>query len=216
MLILAIDTALTAATAVVARGDVVLAAQTIPLARGHQEVIAVMAEQVTAEAGIAFRDLDRVGVTVGPGSFTGLRVGLAFAKGFALAWDTPLVGIGALEALAETIAAPGRTLAVIDAGRGQVYRQWFAGEALSEPGQLLLDDARAELAMLEKPDTIVGSGAGLLRDGAPAARIEPTPYPTGEALARLTQRAAPPTGAPLPLYLRAPDAKTLAERGVVR
>ncbi|MDP9103805.1 MAG: tRNA (adenosine(37)-N6)-threonylcarbamoyltransferase complex dimerization subunit type 1 TsaB, partial [Pseudomonadota bacterium] len=98
MIVLALDTALAAATAVVARDGVVLAARCQPMGRGHQEAIAKLTEAAMAEAAIAFRDLGRIGVTVGPGSFTGLRVGLAFAKGLALAWKTPVVGIGSLEA----------------------------------------------------------------------------------------------------------------------
>ena len=209
MLILALDTALQAATAVVAEDGRVLAVRTLPMARGHQEAIAGLAQAAMAEAGVGFDRLDRIGVTVGPGSFTGLRVGLAFAKGLALAWGTPLVGIGSLEALAAGVAG-GRVAAAIDAGRGQVYLQ--AGGA---PAQLPLAEARAALFAFA-PEVVVGSAAGLLAEAAPTAQIESGAHPTAEALARLTLAASAPLGPPKPLYLRAPDAKTLAERGVVR
>ena len=70
------------------------------MTRGHQERIGVIARQAALEAGVAFADLDRIGVTVGPGSFTGLRVGLAFAKGLATALSIPCVGVTTLEAMA--------------------------------------------------------------------------------------------------------------------
>jgi tRNA threonylcarbamoyladenosine biosynthesis protein TsaB len=62
--------------------------------RGHQERLAPLAQEVMARAGLAFADLDRIAVTLGPGSFTGLRVGLAFAKGLGLALDRPVIGLG--------------------------------------------------------------------------------------------------------------------------
>ena len=210
MLVLALDTALTAATALVADAGRVLAVRCRPMARGHQEAIATLTREAMAEASVAFRDLDRIGVTVGPGSFTGLRVGLAFAKGLALAWDTPLVGIGTLEALLASVEG-GRVLASVDAGRGQVYLQLEGGR----PQQVPLEDALT-LAEDFRPGLIVGSGAALLAQVAPGAKLEPLEYPIPGSLARLTMAAPKPNGPPKPLYLRAPDAKTLAERGIVR
>jgi tRNA threonylcarbamoyladenosine biosynthesis protein TsaB len=207
VLVLALDTALAAATAVVAFDDQVLAVRSEPMSRGHQEAIAVLTQAAMAEAGVGFAALDRIGVVVGPGSFTGLRVGLAFAKGLALAWETPLVGIGSLEALIAG-AAGGRVAAAIDAGRGQVYLQ--TGGA---PGQHPIIDALREVARFG-PDMIVGSGAALLAPAAPHALTDARAFADPAALARLTLQAPPPVGAPRPLYLRAPDARTLAERGV--
>ncbi len=209
MLILALDTALSAATAVVARDARVLAVRCEAMARGHQEAIAVLAETAMREAGVRFADLDRIGVTVGPGSFTGLRVGLAFAKGLALAWETPLVGLGSLAGLAASVGG-GRIAAAIDAGRGQVYLQQDG-----DPEQLPLADALAAVAAFG-PEAIVGSAAAVLAEAAPQARIDPRAFADPAALAALTLASPPPDGAPRPLYLRAPDAKTLAERGVAR
>jgi len=207
MLILALDTALAAATAVVARDDEVLALRCEPMARGHQEAIAILAQAAMAEAGVEFEALDRIGVIVGPGSFTGLRVGLAFAKGLALAWDTPLVGIGALEALSAS-AGEGRIAAAIDAGRGQVYLQTSGA-----PLQCPVADALGALAGF-RPEVIIGSAASFLAPGAPGARIDDRAFADPAAIGRLTACAAPPRHAPKPLYLRAPDARTLAERGL--
>ena len=161
-------------------------------------------------AGLAFKDLDRIAVTVGPGSFTGLRVGLAFAKGLALALDIPCVGVGTLEALAETVAGEaGLTCACIDAHRGQVYLQAFIdGHAAMAPDVLPVHTAAARLAELWPggPATLIGSGAPLLAGVISAARIEPDRLPDPVAIARLAERVRSPA-APRPLYLRAPDAK---------
>ncbi|MGZ8364529.1 MAG: tRNA (adenosine(37)-N6)-threonylcarbamoyltransferase complex dimerization subunit type 1 TsaB, partial [Caulobacteraceae bacterium] len=98
-MVLGLDTALTACSVAVIDGDAVLASRSEPMTRGHQERLAPMVAEVMAEAGIAFDALDRIGVTIGPGGFTGLRVGLAFAKGLALALDIPCVGVTTLAAL---------------------------------------------------------------------------------------------------------------------
>ncbi len=209
MLILAIDTALSAATAVVARDDRVLAVRSEEMARGHQEAIAVLSRAAMAEAGVAFETLDRIGVVVGPGSFTGLRVGLAFAKGLALAWETPLLGIGSLEALIAS-AGKGRVAAAIDAGRGQVYLQTDG-----PPEQRPIAEALSEVARF-RPALIVGSGAGLLAPAAPRALADGRAFADPAALARLTLKAPAPDGAPKPLYLRTPDARTMAERELDR
>lgn len=209
MIVLALDTALSAASAAVVRDGEALAVRCEPMARGHQEAIATLAQAAMAEAGVAFRDLDRIGVTVGPGSFTGLRVGIAFAKGVALAWDTPLVGIGSLAALRASVSGQ-RIAAAIDAGRGQIYLQLGDGPPAQQPLAEALE-AIGEFG----PDVVVGSAATAMAEAA-AARPDDRGYPDPLALARLTAGAAPPNGPPQPLYLRAPDAKTLAERGIVR
>ena len=100
MIVLALDTCLASCSVAVRDGERVLAYACEVMARGHQERLAPMAEAMMAEAGLPFSAIERIGVTVGPGSFTGLRVGVAFAKGLASALDIPAVGIGTLEALA--------------------------------------------------------------------------------------------------------------------
>ena len=106
MILLALDTCLGACSAAIVDGAQVVASVSEPMTRGHQERLAPMARDLMAEGGLAFTRLDRIGVTIGPGSFTGLRVGLAFAKGLALALDRPCVGVGTLEALAASVEAP--------------------------------------------------------------------------------------------------------------
>jgi tRNA threonylcarbamoyladenosine biosynthesis protein TsaB len=207
MIVLALDTALAACSVAVTRDGEVLAAASQPMLRGHQERLAPMAQEVMAEAGLPFAVLDRVGVTVGPGSFTGLRVGLAFAKGLGLALDKPCVGVGTLEALAASAPGPGLTAAVIDAKRGQVYLQAFdGGAAVMAPDALPVDTAAARLAELWRggPLRLVGPGAPLLAGIAPEAVVIETTAPDPAAVCAL---AAGRTTPARPLYLRAPDAK---------
>ena len=207
MLILALDTASPACSVAVLRDGKTLAAHVEPMARGHQERLAGLTAETMAEAGAAFDALDRIGVGVGPGSFTGLRVGLAFAKTLALALDRPCVGIGSLEALAAD--EPGFNAAVIDAKRGQVYLQVFEdGRALRAPDALDVGVAAARLAELWRggPARLIGSGAALLDGVIPGAALTAREAPDPVALARIAARRASLTP-PRPLYLRAPDAK---------
>ena len=176
------------------------------MARGHQERLAPLVAEVMAEAGVAFDKLDRVGVTVGPGSFTGLRVGLAFAKGLGAALSIPVIGVGVLEALAQPLT--GTVFAVLDAKRDQVYLQAFAdGVAVSAPDALPLGTAAARLAELSGagPVTLVGSGAALVSDLLPGAIVVVADHADPVAVAQIA--AGRPVVPPRPLYLRAPDAK---------
>jgi tRNA threonylcarbamoyladenosine biosynthesis protein TsaB len=205
MLILALDTALETCSAALVRDGRVLAARSDPMARGHQERLAPLVEALFVEAGVAFADLDRIGVTRGPGSFTGLRVGLAFAKGLGFALDRPVVGIGTLPALAAGEA--GTVVAAIDARRDQLYLQAFRdGVALGPPEALGLDEARSRLRPLD-PRRLIGSGAALLADVFPDAAVDLRAGADPVALARLVAEADPATAAAEPLYLRAADAK---------
>lgn len=172
-----------------------------------------MVRDVVRAAGLSFGDLGRIGVTVGPGSFTGLRVGLSFAKGMALALDRPCVGVGVLEALAGSVPEDGLKAAVIDGGRGNLYLQLFEGAAaLTAPDILTVDAAAARLVEVcgARDLTLVGPGVALLAAAAPAARVMALEAPSAETVGRLAANAllAPPT----PLYLRPPDALPKAAR----
>ncbi len=206
MIVLGLDTCLNACSVAVLEGDTVLAHRSEAMARGHQERLALMARSAMVEAGLRFDRLDRVGATVGPGSFTGLRVGVAFAKGLASALSIPAVGLGTLEALAA--GTSGLVAAVIDARRDQVYLQVFEnGEALMAPAGLLIGTALARLAELaiSRDITLIGSGAPLLASALPDAIILTPDGCDARLIARLAAvRAITPIR---PLYLRAPDAK---------
>jgi tRNA threonylcarbamoyladenosine biosynthesis protein TsaB len=210
VIVLSLDTALAACSCAVLDGGRVLAWRSKPMVRGHQERLATMIAEVMDEAGLDFGAVDRIGVTTGPGSFTGLRVGMAFAKGLSLALDIPAVGVGSLEALAASVrASPGEAVAAcIDARREQVYLQVFRdGEACIEPAAITVEDAVAEVARIagDRPVHLAGSGAGLLAPRLTRALPSGVETPDPAVLARLAAAREP---APLtPVYLRAPDAK---------
>ena len=219
MRVLIVDTALGACTACVVEDGRLLGVRSELMTKGHQERLAGMVRDAVAdaakEAGGGFEALDRIGVTVGPGSFTGLRVGLAFAQGLGAALDRPVVGISTLAALAASLDdGDGPVAALIDARRGQVYARLFEeGSALGPDEALTLDVAAARIAALSKatgqPVRLVGGGASVLCEAFPdlaAGAVDPRAAPSPEALARLTLAADPAACPPRPLYLRAPDA----------
>lgn len=178
-----------------------------PMAKGHSERLAGFARDAAAEAGSGFGAIDRIGVTVGPGSFTGLRVGLAFAQGLGAALDRPVVGVSSLDALAASAEAAGPVAALIDARRGQVYARFWTGGVADGPAEALSLEAAAErIVGMGTGGVLIGSGAALFADAFPALASLPLGGPEPGALARLAAEADPATAPPRPLYLRAPDA----------
>lgn len=199
MRLLAIDTAADLCAACVLdteageRGRCVL-----ELGKGHAERLMAVIDEALAKAGVAYADLGAITVSVGPGSFTGVRVGVAAARGLALALGIPAVGVTTLEALARQAreASPGRpALARIEAGRGQAYVAAFsaAGELTFGPAALALA-AADELIREMGEDTLLA--AGKTADIAIYARCGAQKLASG----------APPAK-PKPLYLREADAK---------
>jgi tRNA threonylcarbamoyladenosine biosynthesis protein TsaB len=220
LILLAFDTAQGALSAAIMDGEGVLASSFEPRTRGHAEALMPLLETMLAEAALGFADLDALAVTVGPGTFTGLRVGLAAARGLALARALPLVGVTTLEAVAEPAGAEADEIAIalFDARRDEVYMQAFAPTLapLTPPLLVGLDEAVAHLP--EGRAVLVGTGAELLAPRLEAAgrpfRLSPAkPQPDAQAVGRiaLARIAAQGLGAfrvaPEPLYIRAPDAK---------
>ena len=204
MRILALDTALGLCSAAVVEDGKVRATLSEAMQQGHQERLAPLVAMVMAEAGVDFSQLDRIAVTVGPGSFTGLRVGLSFAKGLGFSLNVPVVGLDSLTAIAASAPRSGLGLALIDARRGQAYvRQFDNQTALAAPEALRLDD----LAVFPTPDWIAGPGVDLVRDLYPRAEVDDRAAGDPVALARLAALADPAACRPEPVYLRAPDAK---------
>lgn len=218
MRILAIDTALEACAAAVL--DTVHGGlaehESEPMLRGHAEALMPMIKRVMDRAGTSFADLDRIAVTVGPGSFTGLRVGIAAARGIALAAAKPAIGLSTLAAYAAPLIAADDTqpvAAAVDARHGHVYLQIFGagGRTLVSPRLASLQEAIQRAAASVSP-RLTGTAAELLAASWPAGERPPAAVDAGRApdigwVARLGA-AAQETGAPpKPLYLRAPDAQ---------
>jgi tRNA threonylcarbamoyladenosine biosynthesis protein TsaB len=209
-LTLVIDTSLNACTAALFDGDRVLAQSVEAMARGHQERLGGMVAELFDAAGVMPRDLGLIGVTLGPGSFTGLRVGLSFAKGLAVGLGVPLKGIGTLEALGHhpDLADVWR-MSVIDGGRGQIYAQVFVDGGQGGPIALSAD---SDFAPFSHIDVLTGPGAHLLVSYLPHARVFTQDWPEPVAISAL---ALMPGHEDLtPIYMRDADAK-VSTRGVI-
>jgi tRNA threonylcarbamoyladenosine biosynthesis protein TsaB len=172
--------------------------------RGHQERLGPLAAEALEAASIRPRELTHLGVTLGPGSFTGLRVGLSFAKGLAVGLNLPLQGIGTLEALGHHPDLLGkRRVAVIDGGRGQIYVQAFDGDTVEAPRAVTADGFDIGT------DLLTGPGAHLLAD---RAEVFDQAWPVPEALAALTLKGGHDDLTPL--YMREADA-VASTRGII-
>lgn len=217
MKLLAVDTALEACAAAVARRsdgvvDVVAIGEVI--GRGHAETVMRVVGEALDRAGLDHRDLDGYAVSIGPGSFTGIRVGVAAVRGFALAAGRPAVGVTTLEALAEEARAarPGRAvLAAIDARKDEVYAQAFAADGRPIDAPVVVARAAAAARAVALGAVVVGSAAPLLAALEPGLVALATPFPAIDTVARLglARLAAGPApfARPAPLYVRPPDAK---------
>ena len=217
MRVLAIDTALEACSAAVLdlnRGGIV-ASETIPMARGHAEALMPLIARVMDLAEVEFAALDRISVTTGPGSFTGLRVGISAARGIALASGKPAIGLSTLSAFAAPhIAEDDSTNVVvaIDARHDHVYLQIFGTGGRTLVAPRIAPVREAVRAALTGPARLVGSAANLLAASWPKTAelpllIEQRSAPDIAWVARLGAAAADGYGSPKPLYLRAPDAQ---------
>lgn len=169
-----------------------------------------MLEEAREEAGLAYDALDLIMVTIGPGTFTGVRVGLAAARGLSLACDCPVQGVGTLAALACAVDEPGAVLASIDARRGELYWQRFAADSRPETIPRLGTIDAAVAAQDGVQGRLVGTGSGIMSERLPSWIASAAPaLPDAASIALHRQRFGPadPDRPPAPLYLRAPDAK---------
>jgi tRNA threonylcarbamoyladenosine biosynthesis protein TsaB len=190
MIVLALDAALDACSVAIVRGDAVLADLSERMQRGQAERLAPMAREAAKQARVAFSELDRLAVTTGPGSFTGVRVGLSFARALALALGKPCVGVSTLEALALQDGEDGLRAALIETPGAAYCALYENGAPLAAPrgvahGEhqaVLSEAARGRAYTLTGPNVIVSALALARR----AIRLDPAAY------------------APDPMYLRAP------------
>ncbi len=234
MRLLALDTATAACSVALWRDGAIVARRFQAMERGQAEALMPMLAAVLAEARCGYGDLDAIGVTVGPGAYTGLRIGLAAARGLALAAALPLIGVTTLEAVVHGVP-PGRAgdmnlLVALDAKRAELYLQPFdPGLApLAAPAALLPAAIEAALAGRVPPGRLgmIGSAAAVASNALGGSRsyrpvpVDAPPLPDAavvarRAAARLEAGAAvsPP---PAPLYLRAPDARPTGQEAKTR
>jgi len=217
MRVLAIDTALEACSAAVLDTEHagVVARESLPMQRGHAEALMPLIARVLDRAQLIFAELDRIAVTTGPGSFTGLRVGISAARGIALASGKPAVGLSTLAAYAAPFIAADDTLpvvAAIDARHDHVYLQVFGpgGRTIVTPRLVSVADAR-RMALTGGP-RIVGTAANIMAANwpggeRPPAAVDQRAAPDIDWVARLGAAAVETGVPPKPLYLRAPDAQ---------
>jgi len=214
--ILAVDTALGACSAALVDAGRVLAREHEQMQRGHAEALAPMVQRIM-NARCAFSALDRIAVTTGPGTFTGQRVGLAFARALGLAVKKPVIGITTLDTMAaEAIGRDNRaawSVAAADAKRGEIYLGARSRDATILPPILIpLDSAMSELARLAEehgPNAVVaGTAAEMLIALPPAVHLSDSLIRQPDAVwVAYLAMSVPPGPPPKPLYLRPPDAK---------
>ncbi|HTE93769.1 MAG TPA: tRNA (adenosine(37)-N6)-threonylcarbamoyltransferase complex dimerization subunit type 1 TsaB [Bradyrhizobium sp.] len=217
MLILAIDTALDACSAGVLDTDAgkLIALESQPMKRGHAEALMPLIARVIRQAGIAFASFDRIAVTTGPGSFTGLRVGLSAARGIALAANKTAVGLTTLAAYAAPVVSENTeqpVISAIDARHDHVYFQVVGGDGSSLIKPKVAPIAEALDAARFGAPHLVGNAAKILADrwpadAAPPFKVDQQAAPDIAWVAWLGAAVNPESSPARPYYLRAPDAK---------
>jgi tRNA threonylcarbamoyladenosine biosynthesis protein TsaB len=225
MLLLAFDTTAPACSIALVRDGTEIAGARALMPQGQAEALVPLIERVMAEAGVSYASLDRIAVTVGPGSFTGVRVGLSTARALGLAAGKPVIGVSSLEVLAAAVADDERAagvsiLAAADTKRGEVYIQPYCAtghEPLGEAVALAPENIAAWLnenpALAGKAFLLVGDGAALVQRVLPQARASAaSALPDAVVLARLAAQREPEAAGPLPLYV-VPPRITLAPHG---
>jgi tRNA threonylcarbamoyladenosine biosynthesis protein TsaB len=224
MNILALDTSMGACSAAVLRDDGAarhLVVREALMARGHAEALMPMIAEVMAEAGLDFAALGLIAATVGPGSFTGVRIAIAAARGLALVTPAKLYGTDSLTVMARLALSTGvvrqEPLAVaVDARRGMLYLGLYNEEGRKLDGPLLLAPDDAATLLPSNLNSVVGSGAVLLAEaGARRGRILKAELaelqPSAAALAEIALESGETVPMLRPLYLRPPDARPQAQ-----
>jgi tRNA threonylcarbamoyl adenosine modification protein YeaZ/ribosomal-protein-alanine acetyltransferase len=210
-LILALDCATDGCAVALVRGDEMLAVESVDADRGQAELLLPMVERVRVTAHESLAQIARIAVTTGPGSFTGIRIGLSAARGLALTLGVPAIGIDCFAAVAHGVPAalrPHGLVVAIESKREALFAQAFDASLLPLGEPLSLPPADLADALPPSLTDIVGTGAGRLAAADPRLRLLPGyRRPDPLALARLAAAVPDPAAAPArPLYLRPPDA----------
>ena len=214
MLVLALDTSMAACSVCVydAGSGRVLASRHEFMDRGQAEALAPMVQETMASAGVAFKDLARIAVTTGPGTFTGVRIGLAMARGLGVALTIPVTGINSLAAIACNERAGDLPIVVaVDARANDIYFAPYdaSGHELTAPVIVTLADAHK--CMPGRPSRLLGTAADLLLDKK-HVRSDAGDLPVAANFVKLAASIPSSTVPPEPLYLRPPDVKPQATK----
>ena len=224
MIVLALDTALAACSVCLfdAQRDKVIASESAMIGKGHAEALLPMLERVIAKLDGGWSAVDRIGVVVGPGSYTGLRVGIAAARAVALATGRPAIGVTTLAALAAPLVGVSEDVpiaAAIDARHGNLFFQLFSpeGRPLGEPAALSLAEAAQRIG--DRPVHLVGSASPALHSvvsqtGGMARSSLAEAAPDIVCVAKLAAAADPKASPPDPVYVKPAQARPLAEQGM--
>jgi tRNA threonylcarbamoyladenosine biosynthesis protein TsaB len=218
VILLALESAVSACSVAVCDGaGQVLAQRRGAPGAGQADRLIELIDAALDMAGVGYPDLDVIAVNHGPGSFTGVRAGVAAARGLALALGRPVIAVNTLEVLAAAVGVrpAGTVVAAVDARRGQVYVQTFDHRLVAQGAPCAAAPEEVRLEAAAPPLRLVGSGAALIRavlpDEAPVVceRAEADALAAAQrALARLRAGERPREGWTVqPLYLRSPDAR---------
>lgn len=194
--VLAFDTSAAHCAAALLSGSRLLRSEMREMVKGQAEALMPMLESMLSDAGLSWKDLSALGVGIGPGNFTGIRIAVSAARGLALGLEIPAVGVSSMEALAEGHEGP--CIALTDARRGAVYAQGFQGVALA--AQHLTASEFTDLQHTFQTVPLIAAHPLDAPTRSPA-------MPIAEAIARIAERrAVPDLAPPAPLYLRPADA----------
>jgi len=224
LIVLALDTALAACSVCLfdAERDKVIASASAMLGKGHAEALLPMLERVIAKLDGGWGAIGRIGVVVGPGSYTGLRVGIAAARAVALATGRPVVGVTTLAALAAPLVGGSEDVpiaAAIDARHGNLFFQLFSAEGRSLDAPAVLSLAQAAEKVGVRPVHLVGSASPALHSavsqaGATVRSSLVDAAPDIVSVAKLAATDDPKTSPPDPVYVKPAEARPLAGQGM--
>jgi tRNA threonylcarbamoyladenosine biosynthesis protein TsaB len=213
VIVLALDTSLAACSAAVWDSEAakLLASRHVLMERGHAEALAPMVRDVLKDAELAPHQLNRIAVTIGPGTFTGVRIGLAMARGLGLALAIPVIGMNTLEAIALNARPGDSPIAVInDARREETYFALFSPKLELQRGPEILTREQAAASLPEGSVRVMGSASEALIEAAARRNLrgdKSGDLPDAGTMARAAVTRSATGQPPSPLYLRPPDAK---------